>query len=426
MAQTITLGDVSITRAVERAGDIAPAVDVVPGSSPELWEANRSWLAPDFWDPESGLYRAHMQTWVVRSEGMTILVDTGAGNDKDRPYLPFFSRLSTGLLDDLAQAGVRPEDVDYVINTHVHADHVEWNTVLVDRQWVPTFPNAKYLINNTVFQFWNPVNGTDRKAVAFGLPSHLGNQNLFEDSVAPVHQAGQAELWENSYVIDSNLRLERQAGHTPGSAVITLQSGTDSAVFVGDMMHGPVQTSTRTCTPASTRTRALVLPAHFPGSGAARCGARAAGSRSRNGPPSARTIEPGRQVSLRGCRRRSRRPPRTPGRSAFPESVPLWRRPAAPHPQKQEYVHMPRTVVTSSQGPNLPAPLSQAVRKAPRVQLSGKVAFDTAGDIVGKTVTEQTDQIMRNITAVLREGGASLDDVVPMRVTSPTPGTALR
>ncbi|MER8225769.1 RidA family protein [Streptomyces sp. NPDC094143] len=87
---------------------------------------------------------------------------------------------------------------------------------------------------------------------------------------------------------------------------------------------------------------------------------------------------------------------------------------------------MPRTVVTSSQGPNLPAPLSQAVRKAPRVQLSGKVAFDTAGDIVGKTVTEQTDQIMRNITAVLREGGASLDDVVPMRVTSPTPGTALR
>ncbi|MFE9775759.1 MBL fold metallo-hydrolase [Streptomyces sp. NPDC005931] len=287
MAQTITLGDVTITRIVEWEGDIAPALDVVPDSTPELWEENRSWLAPDFWDPETGLYRAHMQTWVVRSEGKTVLVDTGAGNDKERPYLPILSRLNTGFLDDLAQAGVRPEDVDYVINTHVHADHVGWNTVLADREWVPTFPNAKYLINKTDFDFWNPINGTDRKAVAFGLPAHLGNQNMFEDSVAPVHQAGQAVLWEDSYVIDANLRLDMASGHTPGSGIVTLRSGTDSAVFVGDVMHSPVQildSDLHTCfdeepkEASATRRRvlewaadhnALILPAHFPGSGAA-------------------------------------------------------------------------------------------------------------------------------------------------------------
>ncbi|GAB2602452.1 MBL fold metallo-hydrolase [Streptomyces capparidis] len=284
---TIALGDVEITRVVEWRGDIAPAQDIVPASTPELWRENASWLDPDFWDGDSGAYRAYMQTWVVRSEGRTILVDTGAGNDKERPYLPVLSRLDTPFLDSLAAAGVRPEDVDLVVNTHVHADHVGWNTVLADRAWVPTFPNATYLINRTDFDFWNPVNGTDRRAVAGGVPAHLGNQNMFEDSVLPVHRAGQALLWEDSHVIDRNLRLDVAAGHTPGSAVLTLRSGGDTAVFVGDVMHSPVQIldpGLHTCfdeDPArasATRRRildwaadhrALVIPAHFPGHGAA-------------------------------------------------------------------------------------------------------------------------------------------------------------
>lgn len=285
--QSIKLGDVEIIRVVEWQGDIAPATAIVPDAPEELWRDNASWLDPHFYDAASGNYRANMQTWVVRSDGMTILVDTGAGNDKERPYLPVLSRLKTGFLDDLAAVGVRPEDVDLVVNTHVHADHVGWNTVLEDRQWVPTFPNATYLINKTDFDFWNPVNGTDRRAVVGGIPAHLGNQNMFEDSVLPVQQAGQALLWEGSHVIDARLRLEVASGHTPGSAVLTLRSGDENAVFVGDMMHSPVQildADLHTCfdedpkEASATRRRvlewaadhnALVIPAHFPGHGAA-------------------------------------------------------------------------------------------------------------------------------------------------------------
>lgn len=284
--KVMSLGDVEVTRVVEWEGVIAPASAIVPESTPAQWEDNRSWLAPDFWDPETDSYRAAMNTWVLRSAGRTILVDTGIGNDKYRPYVPLLSYLDTDFLAEIAAVGVLPEDVDLVINTHVHCDHVGWNTRLSGRQWVPTFPNAKYLINKTDFDFWNPTNGHQPQAVVGGLTADLGNQNMFEDSVAPIYEAGQAVLWDESHVIDENLRLDVQAGHTPGSAVLTLKSGGEHAVFVGDLMHTPLQVldaDLHTCfdedprKASMTRRRvlewaadnsALVLPAHFPGQGA--------------------------------------------------------------------------------------------------------------------------------------------------------------
>ncbi|MFE6483077.1 MBL fold metallo-hydrolase [Streptomyces sp. NPDC057757] len=278
---TITLGDISLTRVREYSGpvDMTPET-FFPNSPAKAWEENRGMLVPDFLDGDTRIVNSAIQTWLLRSEGRTILVDTGVGNHKERPYAPVWSRRDTGFLDNLARAGVRPEDVDIVINTHLHIDHVGWNTRLDGRTWVPTFPNATYLMPKDDFDFWNPENGHE---TVLGR----GNQNVFEDSVAPVHQAGQTLLWEDSHRIDAGLRLDTAPGHTPGSSVLTLTSGTDRAVFVGDLLHSPVQIlepDSNSCfceDPAQARAtrrkvlgwaadnNALVIPAHLGGHGAA-------------------------------------------------------------------------------------------------------------------------------------------------------------
>ncbi|MFD9697510.1 MBL fold metallo-hydrolase [Lentzea sp. NPDC059081] len=275
---TIELGGVSVTRVWEYYGSVEMTPEVFfPETSRQVWD--EQWLAPEHLDPATGTVRAAIQTWLLRSEGKTILVDTGVGNHKERPYSPIWSHLDTDFLGNLARAGVRPEDVDIVVNTHLHVDHVGWNTRLDDRAWVPTFPNATYLMPKADFDFWNPENG---RVPALGR----GNQNVFEDSVAPVHQAGLTQLWEDGHRIDAHLRLEPAPGHTPGSSVLTLASGTDRAVFVGDLMHSPVQVlepDANSCfceDPAQSRatrrrilgeaadTTTLVFPAHFAGGGA--------------------------------------------------------------------------------------------------------------------------------------------------------------
>ena len=279
--EQITLGDVTVTRVKEFYGsvELSPG-EFFPDSPDGAWDEHRGWLAPDFWNPKTDECHSAIQSWLLRSEGRTILVDTGVGNHKDRPHAPVWSRLDTGYLDNLAAAGVRPEDVDLVVNTHLHVDHVGWNTRLDGRTWVPTFPNATYLMTRRDFEFWDPAN--EHESVM-----GRGNQNVFEDSVAPVHRAGLTRLWEGSYRIDGNLRLDLAPGHTPGSSVLTLASGGDRALFVGDLVHTALQIAeprTNSCfceAPAESRatrhkllghaaeTNALVFPAHFGGHGAA-------------------------------------------------------------------------------------------------------------------------------------------------------------
>ncbi|MFE1414852.1 MBL fold metallo-hydrolase [Streptomyces sp. NPDC058746] len=278
---TIELGEVGVSRVREYYGPLGLAPHgFIPDSSTDVWKEESAWLQPEFVDGEPPVANAALQTWVLRSEGRTILVDTGGGNHKARPGMPW-DRQETGFLDDLARAGVRPEDVDLVVNTHLHADHVGWNTRLDGDDWVPAFPNATYLIHRNDFDFWNPANG---HASVLGD----GNVQAFEDSVAPVHEAGRTLLWEgDSHRIDANLRLELAAGHTPGSSVLALASGGDRALFVGDLLHSPVQilepdANSCFCEDAgqarATRRRllgraadqgALLVPAHFGGHGAA-------------------------------------------------------------------------------------------------------------------------------------------------------------
>ncbi|GAB2789228.1 MBL fold metallo-hydrolase [Amycolatopsis magusensis] len=274
---TITIGEVEITRVVELTTQGLPRQFMFPDVPVERWREHENWLAPEYFDPAADEVRTMIQTWLLRSEGRTILIDTGIGNGRERPYMPFFAHRETDFLTDLSTV-VRPEEVDVVITTHVHGDHVGWNTCLHDREWRPTFPNAEYVIARPDFDYWNPENGHKTR-------SGRGMQNVFEDSVAPVHRAGQTVLWEGDhYDVDANLRIELAPGHTPGSSVVHLR---DQAVFVGDLLHNPLQIAEPDCGPcfdedeaqaAVARRRvlewaadhnALLLPAHFPGAGAA-------------------------------------------------------------------------------------------------------------------------------------------------------------
>src|SRR5207237_7598016 len=233
----LQVGDVRVARVVEFSGPVGlDTASFFPGSDPELWEDASGWLTPEFVAAD-GQVRTAVQTWVVRSEGKVVLIDTGLGNGKERPYVPVWSRLSSDYVRGLAQVGVQPEDVDVVVNTHLHLDHVGWNTMLSGRDWVPTFPNATYLVHRTEHEFWDPQGPY---TPGFGR----GNQNAFEDSVAPVAIAGQLQLWEgDSHRVDGSLTLHLAAGHTPGSAVVELNSHGESALFAGDLLHSPLQVS---------------------------------------------------------------------------------------------------------------------------------------------------------------------------------------
>jgi glyoxylase-like metal-dependent hydrolase (beta-lactamase superfamily II) len=275
---TVAIGYVTITRVEEIHGPIMPPKVFFPTIEETAWDKHRDMLVPDHLDAGGEMVQVAMQSWVLRSEGRTIVVDTGVGNDKARPAVEPWDHLHSGYLGALAEAGVRPEDVDLVVNTHLHVDHVGWNTMLRDGVWVPTFPNATYLMPRADFEFWNPANN----------PNLVGgvNENVFEDSVAPVHAAGQVQLWEDRRVIDAALRLEAAPGHTPGSSVLKLVSGSEHALLAGDLMHTPLQvteTGHNSCfcedPAAAIATRrgllgwasdhgALVLPAHFSGHGA--------------------------------------------------------------------------------------------------------------------------------------------------------------
>ncbi|WP_216900413.1 MBL fold metallo-hydrolase [Nocardia alni] len=272
----ITLGDVTVTRVEEMHGPLGMTPEqFLPGSPERDWQEQRDMLVPDHLGADDNIVHVAFQSWALRSEGRIILVDTAIGNDKPRPAVPAWDHLSLGYLDNLAAAGIRPEDVDLVINTHLHVDHVGWNTRLADGQWVPTFPNATYLMPRLDFEYWNPAHNPN---IAGGT-----NENAFEDSVQPVYAAGQVQLWEDEHAVDGNLRLIAAPGHTPGNSVILLGSGSDRALFAGDLMHTPLQVahpdhSSCFCEDpaAANKTRrellgwaadnnALLLPAHFSG-----------------------------------------------------------------------------------------------------------------------------------------------------------------
>jgi len=225
------LGQIVIQRIVESICAEFDPLSFFPGTTPDDWARHRTWMLqqPQALDPVSGNLVLTIQAFLVRTRHHTILIDTCIGNHKPRPLRPFWNmqRLDT-FLPRLAAAGVASENVDYVMCTHLHSDHVGWNTQLRDGRWVPTFPNARYIFGR---REWESLEALHRKTP----------QPHLVDSVLPVIEARQAQFVENDFALDDEVWLEPTPGHTAGHLSIHLASQGADAVITGDCIHNPVQ-----------------------------------------------------------------------------------------------------------------------------------------------------------------------------------------
>jgi glyoxylase-like metal-dependent hydrolase (beta-lactamase superfamily II) len=264
-AGAIALGEVTVTPIVEIGRSSFPTTSMLPDARPEVIAAHHGWLKPHFFDEAVGDLASRIQTYLVRTPERTIVIDTCVGNDKPREGSALWHMRSGGYLDDLAAAGVRPEDVDVVVCTHLHVDHVGWNTRWVGGAWVPTFPRATYVFAGEEWEFWRHE-----------------KDECIADSVVPVVDGGRAALVATDHAIDRWLRFEPSPGHTPGHVSVRLTTSAGQAVFSGDLMHRVVQVaepqwSSRFCADpvraAATRrdfverhadSGVLILAAHFP------------------------------------------------------------------------------------------------------------------------------------------------------------------
>jgi glyoxylase-like metal-dependent hydrolase (beta-lactamase superfamily II) len=221
------IGDVTVTRILE--------LEATGGSRFILPQATREvvreipWLVPHFAD-EEGRLKMSVHALVVETPSKRIIVDTCIGNDKQRD-IPTWSNLQTSFLADLEAAGFARESFDVVLCTHLHVDHVGWNTMLKDGRWIPTFPNARYLIARREFEHFRDEDE--------GLEDRT--RSPFHDSVRPVFDAGLVDLVETDHRICDEVALEPTLGHTPGHVSVRIQSKGAEALITGDFLHHPCQ-----------------------------------------------------------------------------------------------------------------------------------------------------------------------------------------
>lgn len=218
------IGDVTVTKVVE-IESLGGSRFILPQATPEAVR-DLAWMKPHFMD-EDGTLRMSVHALVVETPDQRIVVDTCIGNDKEREF-PNWSHLQTRFLDDLRAAGYPPESIDTVLCTHLHVDHVGWNTMLVDGAWVPTFPNARYLFARTEFDHW-------------AAEGDRWQRQVLSDSVQPVLDAGLVDLVETSHAVCDEVALEPTPGHTPGHVSVRIRSGGGEALITGDCIHHPCQ-----------------------------------------------------------------------------------------------------------------------------------------------------------------------------------------
>jgi glyoxylase-like metal-dependent hydrolase (beta-lactamase superfamily II) len=230
MTTTLTVGDISIHRVVEQEGPFFDAFKFFPALTPELLDENAAWLVPKFIDA-SGKLVLCVQSYLVRTKHHTMLIDACVGNHKPRPNRPFWHMLASAQYEqNLAAAGVGVGDIDFVMCTHLHTDHVGWNTRQENGRWVPTFPKAKYLFSDRELAFWTEK----EKGDPAGFP-------WITDSVLPVVAAGQSQTVKSDYQFSDAVQLVPTPGHSIDHfSVLVGKSGAD-ALITGDMIHSPLQ-----------------------------------------------------------------------------------------------------------------------------------------------------------------------------------------
>ncbi len=219
------IGEVKITKIVESEGLWDPT-RIVPNANLDNTR-DSEWAVGPFIDPETGRFRISIHTFGLEIGDEKIVVDTCGGNDKLRPGAPDFHQLQTDFLERLAAGGFPPEEVTAVVCTHLHVDHVGWNTMLDGDTWKPTFPNARYLFGEREWQHWSVE------------PQIYGD--VAGDSVRPVIEAGRAELIPSDLRLNDLLWLEPTPGHTPGHHSVRISSDDADAIITGDLFHGAVQ-----------------------------------------------------------------------------------------------------------------------------------------------------------------------------------------
>jgi glyoxylase-like metal-dependent hydrolase (beta-lactamase superfamily II) len=244
-----------------------------PDFDREAVKPHEHWLCPTHYDAESGHFNMPAHSWILSVNGYNVLIDTCLGNHKNRPGLSEMHMLDTRYLERLGEVGLRPEDVDYVLCTHLHVDHVGWNTKLENGRWVPTFPNAKYVLSKVEYE--------EAKAAAEVPNTPPFMRHMFEDSIYPIVEAGKAVLVDGVHELLDALTLRPAPGHSPGHVQIELRSQGEQGVFAGDLLHSAVQIpfwqwSSRVCwdpkMSAESRRKllefcasenVLLLPGHF-------------------------------------------------------------------------------------------------------------------------------------------------------------------
>jgi glyoxylase-like metal-dependent hydrolase (beta-lactamase superfamily II) len=229
MSLPFLVGDLTIHRIIEQETTFLPAFEMFPGLTPDLLAKNRPWMRQAGAIDADDVLILCFQSYIVTTPDHTILVDSCIGNDKPRTRPKWNMKTDSEYMLALAAAGFTVDDIDFVMCTHMHVDHVGWNTRLVNGQWVPTFPNARYVFGKTEYDYWRKQHASTPVA-------------QFNDSVLPVVEAGQAEIVDDGYEIGDHMRILPTHGHTPGHAAFTFGRGRDHAVVSGDLMHSPLQT----------------------------------------------------------------------------------------------------------------------------------------------------------------------------------------
>ena len=227
------VGEVEVLRVEESLGHGFQPNVLLPDWNAKDIEPHLPWLAPTYYDPAVDKLVSSIHSWVLKTRHHTILIDTCVGNHKERPGQPRFHMLNRPYMENFAKAGLKLEDIDYVLCTHLHVDHVGWNTRLDNGRWVPTFPKAKYVFSKTDRDYFDPARGEGGKEDA--------HARVFNDSVLPILEAKQ------DMVVDGIAQARRRHHHlagaraSPGHVLITLTSKGTEALFVGDIMHNPIQ-----------------------------------------------------------------------------------------------------------------------------------------------------------------------------------------
>src|SRR3990170_3875213 len=229
MTVRFDLGNVTIHRIVEQEAPLFNVTDFFPTLTKDMIDENRSWLEPKYFT--GGKVVLCIQSYIVKTPHHTIMVDSCVGNHKPRPARPFWNMMNSDRYEkSLAAAGFGLGDIDYVMCTHLHVDHVGWNTRLENGRWVPTFPKAKYLFADRELEFWSQKEKGDPAKFPW-----------ITDSVLPIVAASRHEVVKSDHALNELVQLIPTPGHTIDHFSVHVGKPGQDAVITGDMIHSPIQ-----------------------------------------------------------------------------------------------------------------------------------------------------------------------------------------